>query len=57
VKKIYDKIVITSSKIEPVLDKKTNVTTLKSESRSTLTQEIFNELREKVKTIRNNFTI
>jgi hypothetical protein len=57
VKKIFDKITITSSKIEPVLDKKTNVTTLKSESRSTLTQETFNELKEKVKTIRSNFTL
>ena len=56
-KKVYDKIIIKSSKIQPVVDEKTNVTTLKSSSSSNVTSEVFNELKETVKTIRNNFTL
>jgi hypothetical protein len=56
-KKVYDKITIKSSKIEPVVDEKSNVTTLKSNTSSNITPQIFNELRETVKTIRTNCTL
>jgi len=56
-KKIYDKITIKSSKIIPVKDEKENVTTLKSTSSSNVSQEVFIELKETVKTIRSNFTL
>jgi hypothetical protein len=42
-KKIYDKITIKSSKIQPVTDEKSEVTTLKSKSSSNITQEVFTE--------------
>jgi hypothetical protein len=56
-KTIYDKIIIKSSKIEPVLDETTKVTTLKSESSSNITESVFVELRDKIQTIRNNYTL
>jgi hypothetical protein len=56
-KTVYDKIDIKTSKIEPVVDQKTKVTTLKSTSSSNINQEIFNELKETVKKIRTNFTL
>jgi hypothetical protein len=56
-KKVYDKITIKSSKIQPVVDEKTKVTTLKSTSSSDVTSEVFNELKQTVKTVRNNFTL
>jgi hypothetical protein len=56
-KGVYDKIKISTTKIEPVVDEKTNVTTLKSSSTSNISQPIFNELRESVKNIRTSFTL
>lgn len=56
-KKIFDKIEIKSSKIEAVVDPKTNVTTLKSESKVSITDETFKELTDKVRAIRNNFVL
>lgn len=56
-KKIFDKIDIKSSKIQAVTDEKTNVTTLKSKSKITVSNETFNELTDKIKTIRNNFVL
>jgi hypothetical protein len=56
-KKVFDKIEIKSSKIQAVTDNKTNVTTLKSESKNDLTPEVFIELVDKVKSIRNNFVL
>jgi hypothetical protein len=56
-KNIYDKITIKSSKITSVNDEKTKVTTLKSTSSSNVTQEVFTELKQTVKTIRSNFTL
>ena len=56
-KKTFDKITIKTSAITPVEDPKTNVTLLKSKSEIQITQEIFNELREKAKSIRTNFTL
>lgn len=56
-KTTYDKIIIKSSKIEPVVDTKTKVTTLKAKSTSNISQEVFDELRNKVKNIRSNYTL
>lgn len=56
-KAIYDKIEITTSKIEPVTDKETNVTTLKSETKVNISTQTFNELKEKIKVIRNNYIL
>lgn len=56
-KAIFDKIEISTSKIEPVTDEETNVTTLKSETTVSMKPETYNELKEKVKIIRNNFTL
>ena len=54
-KEIFDKITISSSKIESVVDEETNVTTLKSVTQDSLTPEIFEELASKVRTIRTSF--
>ncbi len=51
----FDKIVITTSEIEAVPDVETNITILKSESSTNLTQEIFQELQEKITVLRTNF--
>ena len=56
-KAIFDKIEITSSEIEPVTDKETNVTTLKSKTEVKMKPETYYELKEKVKVIRSNFTL
>jgi len=56
-KQIFNKIEIKTSKIQAVPDNKTNVTTLKSVSKVTVTTETFQELTEKVKTIRANFIL
>lgn len=56
-KVIFDKIEITTSKIEPVTDEETNVTTLKSKTEINMSPETYNELKEKVKLIRNNFIL
>jgi predicted Zn-ribbon and HTH transcriptional regulator len=55
-KKIYDKIEITSSKVVPVTDEETNVTTLKSETTISMTPEIYKELKKRIEVIRNKFT-
>lgn len=55
-KKVYDKITIKSSKIQTVVDEKNNETTLKATSSSNITEEVFVELKQAVKTIRTNFT-
>jgi hypothetical protein len=57
IKRIYDKIEISSSAIEPVTDEETNVTTLKSTTQVKMSPKTFNQLKEKVKVIRNNFTL
>ncbi len=56
-KAIFDKIEITTSKIEPVTDKETNVTTLKSETTISMSPATYNELKEKVKLIRSNYIL
>ncbi|MBU8893758.1 MAG: hypothetical protein KOO66_13340 [Bacteroidales bacterium] len=56
-KTIFDKIEITSSKIEPITDEETNVTTLKSKTTISMSTETYNELKEKVKVIRSNYIL
>jgi hypothetical protein len=56
-KKVFDKIDIKSSKIETETNTQTNVTTLKSESKVTMSKETFVELTSKVKAIRSNFVL
>ncbi len=56
-KAVFDKIEITTSKIEPVTDEETNVTTLKSESSISMSVSTYNELKEKVKVIRSNYIL
>lgn len=57
IKQIYDKIEITSSEIEPVTDEETKVTTLKSTTQVKMSPSTFNQLKDQVKVIRNNFTL
>jgi len=54
-KAIYDKITIEQSEITAVEDQNTNVTTLKSQSKITITREVFNELKNKIKEIRTRY--
>lgn len=54
---IFDKIEITSSKIEPVTNEETNVTTLKSKATISMSPATYNELKKKVKLIRNNYIL
>lgn len=56
-KKVYDKITITSSPVTTEVDPKSNETTIKSTSTSNINQEVFAELRESVKSVRSNFTL
>jgi outer membrane murein-binding lipoprotein Lpp len=56
-KAIFEKIDITSSKIEPVTDEETNVTTLKSETTISMSVATYNELKEKVQVIRSNYIL
>ena len=56
-KAIFDKITVETSEIEPSYDAETNVTTLKSQTTSSMSPEIFAELSEKVKTLRNTYIL
>ena len=56
-KAIFDKIDISTSKIEPVTDSETKVTTLRSETKVSMSPETYNELKEKIKVIRKNYTL
>ena len=51
----FDKIIITTTSIQAVPDEESNVTILKSESKIDITNEVFQELQEKVKVLRSNF--
>lgn len=51
----FDKITITTTPIKAVPDEESNVTLLQSESTIEITKEIFDELVEKVKVLRQNF--
>ena len=54
-KTTFDKITITTTKIQAVPDEESNVTVLKSESTIDITTEVFRELQEKVEVLRTNF--
>lgn len=54
-KTTFDKIIITTTRIQAVPDEESNVTVLKSESKIDITPEVFLELQEKVKLLRSNF--
>jgi len=54
-KATFDKIIITTTSIQAVPDEESNVTVLKSESKIDITNEVFQELQEKVKVLRSNF--
>jgi len=54
-KATFDKITITSTPIKAVPDEESNVTILQSESTIDITPEIFDELVEKVRVLRQNF--
>lgn len=56
-KAIFAKIEVTTSKIEPVLNEKTKVTTLKSETTISMSPETYKELKDKVKVIRSNYIL
>jgi hypothetical protein len=56
-KAIFDKIEISTSKIEPVTDAKTNITTLKSKTNISMSPKTFSDLKEQIKVIRNNYTL
>lgn len=55
-KATFDKVKITTTKIQAVPDEESNVTVLKSESKIDITKEVFRELQDKVKVLRTNFT-
>ena len=54
-KAIFDKVSITTTPIVASVDEETNVTTLQSKTQSSLTPEVFLELREQVAIIRNKY--
>jgi hypothetical protein len=54
-KKVFDKITISTTKITPEIDAETNVTTLRSEVTTNMTPEVFVELAAKVAEIRSSF--
>ena len=56
-KAIFDKIEISTSKIEPVTDEETKVTTLKSKTKISMSPKTYSELKEKIKVIRNNYIL
>ena len=53
-KSIYDEIQIVSSKVEPITDNETKVTTLKAKTDIFMSDKIFNKLCSKVDSIRND---
>ncbi len=54
-KATFDKITITTTKIQAVPDEESNVTILKSESTVDMSEEVFRELQEKVNVLRTKF--
>lgn len=55
IKAVFDKITIKTSDVTAEFDQKENITVLKSDVKSNLTPEIFNELASAVSEIRNSF--
>ncbi|MCG8409814.1 MAG: hypothetical protein MI739_00845 [Bacteroidales bacterium] len=56
-KGIFDKIQISSTEIKSVTDNVTNVTTLKSKTKVEMDLSTYTELKEKIKLMRNSFTL
>jgi len=56
-KDVYENIKITSTKIEPVIDKNNNKTTLKSRAETSITPEDMKKLKEITYKIRNSFVL
>ncbi len=56
IRKVFDKITLTSGPVRAEVDKATNVTVLKSEVKTDMNLATFKELKETVATIRNSFT-
>lgn len=54
-KAIFNKVTITTTPIVTSVDEETNITTLKSKTQTSLTLEVFLELRDKVAIIRNKY--
>ncbi len=54
-RKVFDNINISSSPVRTEIDQQTNVTVLKSEVKTDMTRQTFEELKETVATIRNSF--
>ncbi len=54
IKSVYDEIQIVSSKIEPITNNETKITTLKAKTDIFMSDKIFNNLCFKVDSIRNN---
>ncbi|RLD61675.1 MAG: hypothetical protein DRJ01_07500 [Bacteroidetes bacterium] len=54
IKSVYDEIQIVSSKIEPITDNETKITTLKAKTDIFMSDKIFNKLCTKVDSIRSN---
>ena len=54
IKSVYDEIQIVSSKIEPITDSETKITTLKAKTDIFMSDKIFNKLCTKVDSIRSN---
>jgi hypothetical protein len=54
-KKSFDKVKVETSEIKIEPNNETNVTTLKSQSKITITPEVFSELKENVRILRTNF--
>ncbi|MBN2274561.1 MAG: hypothetical protein JXR41_03945 [Bacteroidales bacterium] len=53
----YSKIIVQTSAVKVEPDQESNVTTLKSQTKITVTPEAFNELREAVDALRTNFIL
>jgi len=51
----FDKVKVETSEIKVEPNNETNVTTLKSQSKISITPEAFNELKESVRILRTNF--
>lgn len=54
-KMVFDKVSITTTNVKPEVDKATNTTVLKSESKTEMTPEVFKELSTTVSEIRKTF--
>ena len=54
-KVIYDKVQVSSTSLSTEKDEKTDVTTIKSKTKSNISKQVFLELSEKAQSIRNKF--